>query len=82
MCVDGKLHQNPRIQANYAAAGAWDDFAPPVSLALDLYQHMTAGTGAFEKEDDSAEQRLCTIVNHVKHLNPGYTAVRPTGAAK
>jgi len=65
--LDGNDPYNPRLQRYYDAIGAWESFILQVAMAFDILRWLNQGTGVFEKNDGSAEQRLYSMANHVKH---------------
>lgn len=65
--LDGNQPLNPRVSQYFNAVSSWENFALQVSMALDLFKYLNQGTGSFEKNDGSKEQRLYEIANLVKH---------------
>jgi len=67
--LDGNDTSNPRISRYYIAVSEWENFALQVSMAIDLFKWLNQGQGAFEKNDNSKEQRLYSIANNIKHTS-------------
>lgn len=58
---------NPGVRRYYAAVASWEAFALHCGIAIDLFKWLCAGEGVFKKGDGSAEQRLYTVANQIKH---------------
>jgi hypothetical protein len=56
------------IRPYYEAVALWENYVLQVSMAIDLYNHISKPDKAFEKNDGSKEQRIYSIANHVKHV--------------
>ena len=56
------------IRPYYEAVALWENYVLQVSMATDLYNHISDADNAFEKNDGSKEQRIYSIANHVKHV--------------
>jgi hypothetical protein len=58
---------NPGVRSYYLAVAAWEAFVLHCGIAIDLFRWLNEGHGAFRKRDGSAEFRLYTIANQIKH---------------
>lgn len=65
--LDGNQPDNPRVGRYFDAVSSWENFALQISMAINLFQWLNAGQGAFQKNDGSKEQRLYDMANLVKH---------------
>ena len=65
--LEKTLPGNPGVGRYYAAVAAWETFALQCAMAIDLFRWLNSGEGAFQRGDGSAEFRLYTIANHIKH---------------
>jgi hypothetical protein len=65
--LDGNQPDNPRINRYFSSVTAWENFSLQISMVIDLFRWLNEGTGAFEKNDGSKEQRLYEIANLIKH---------------
>lgn len=58
---------SPQVSAYYSALNAWERFILMAQLALDLLRHLSANRTRFTAGDGSAQERVCTIANDLKH---------------